>query len=75
MHSPDLKFGPVHGKYSIYIFEFFNEDRRLGHASEQNWGIMFSKLYTLSFEDVCITISESPALHGTFCVAIKCTKA
>jgi glucan endo-1,3-beta-glucosidase 4 len=57
---------------STYIFELFNEDRRLGPVSEQNWGIMFpnaTAVYSLSFEDVATTIPESPALRGKFCVA------
>lgn len=57
---------------STYLFELFNEDLRAGPDSEKNWGIMFinaSAVYSLTFEDVATTTTDSPALRGMFCVA------
>ncbi|KAG8099577.1 hypothetical protein GUJ93_ZPchr0013g37326 [Zizania palustris] len=57
---------------STYIFELFNEDLRAGPVSEKNWGIMFpnaTTTYTLTFEDMATTNTDSAALRGTFCVA------
>ncbi|KAI4964528.1 hypothetical protein ZWY2020_005540 [Hordeum vulgare] len=57
---------------STYLFELFNEDLRSGSVSGESWGIMFSNasaVYSLAFEDVATTSTDSPALHGMFCVA------
>ncbi|VAI30505.1 unnamed protein product [Triticum turgidum subsp. durum] len=57
---------------STYLFELFSEDLRSGSVSGESWGIMFSNasaVYSLTFEDVATASTDSPALHGMFCVA------
>ncbi|EMS60322.1 Glucan endo-1,3-beta-glucosidase 4 [Triticum urartu] len=57
---------------STYLFELFSEDLRSGSVSGESWGIMFtnaSAVYSLTFEDVATASTDSPALHGMFCVA------
>ncbi|KAB8106065.1 hypothetical protein EE612_040255 [Oryza sativa] len=64
--------GQPNNQVSTFIFELFNEDLRAGPVSEKNWGIMFpnaTTVYSLTFEDMATTNTDSPVLRGTFCVA------
>uniref|UniRef100_A0A0E0LML0 glucan endo-1,3-beta-D-glucosidase n=1 Tax=Oryza punctata TaxID=4537 RepID=A0A0E0LML0_ORYPU len=64
--------GQPNNQVSTFIFELFNEDLRAGPVSEKNWGIMFpnaTTVYSLTFEDMATTNTDSAVLRGTFCVA------
>ncbi|KAL5720433.1 hypothetical protein ACHQM5_013102 [Ranunculus cassubicifolius] len=57
---------------SAYIYELFNEDKRPGPISEQNWGVIFtngSSVYSLPLTSSSGTADGNSSGIGLFCVA------
>lgn len=58
---------------SVYIYELFNEDRRVGPVSERNWGLFYGNgtpVYLLNVEGGGGFLAND-STNRTFCVAVE----